>query len=163
VADGFDLPRLRRSLPIAAEIGPATLSYLEPTDFRPAPGHAVALAPDSPEIALLLASVPAEDATESGLIEISSPAFGLYRGGTVEAAAGYKLWPNAAHLCVLVAPAYRGQGLGLCVASTAVHHALQRGLLVQWRARPAASRAIARRLGFHHLGDQLSLDVRPEA
>lgn len=36
---------------------------------------------------------------------------------------------------------------------------LAAGLLPRWRARPVASRRVARALGFHELGSQLSFEV----
>ncbi|MYV58866.1 GNAT family N-acetyltransferase, partial [Streptomyces sp. SID4931] len=45
------------------------------------------------------------------------------------------------------------------VAHAATAHALAAGLLPQWRARPPASRRVARALGYREVGRQLS--VRP--
>jgi hypothetical protein len=42
-----------------------------------------------------------------------------------------------------------------------VTHALDAGLLPQWRARPEASRRVARALGFRELGSQLSIRLLP--
>jgi hypothetical protein len=41
-----------------------------------------------------------------------------------------------------------------------IGRALDEGLLPQWRARPAASQGLARRLGLVELGAQLSLEPR---
>lgn len=66
---------------------------------------------------------------------------------------------SVAHLCVLVAPHHRGRGLATIVASTAVPHALDAGLLPQWRARPYPSRRVAAALGFREPGAQLSVRI----
>ncbi|WP_223839676.1 GNAT family N-acetyltransferase [Saccharopolyspora pogona] len=74
---------------------------------------------------------------------------------------GYQTWPaSTAHLCILTAPKQRGRGLARQVASAAVAHALDAGLLPQWRARPEASRRVATALGFRALGAQLSVRLR---
>jgi len=74
------------------------------------------------------------------------------------AAAGYRDWPcNTAHLCVLTAATARGRGLARATASAAVTHAIHEGKLPQWRARPQASRHLARALGFRELGSQASI------
>lgn len=71
--------------------------------------------------------------------------------------AGFREWPGGtAHLCVLTAPRVRGRGLARQVAAAATAYALASGHLPQWRARPAASRRVARALGFRELGSQLS-------
>jgi predicted GNAT family acetyltransferase len=62
-----------------------------------------------------------------------------------------------AQLSVLCGDRRRGRGLAGVVAAAAVAEALGEGLLPQWRARPPASRRVARRLGFRELGTQLSL------
>ncbi|MFD7912851.1 GNAT family N-acetyltransferase [Streptomyces sp. NPDC059752] len=109
-------------------------------------------------LAALLALAGEEEAGESGLEDVSSPAFCLRRGDEVVAAAGYRSWPQSvAHLSVLVSPHGRGRRLARAVASAAVAHALGAGLLPQWRARPGPSQRVAVALGFHELGAQLSV------
>ncbi|WP_411135599.1 GNAT family N-acetyltransferase [Streptomyces sp. C10] len=99
-----------------------------------------------------------EEAGESGLEDISSPAFCLRRDDELVAAAGYRSWPRSvAHLSVLVAPHCRGRRLARAVASAAVAHALDAGLLPQWRARLCPSQRVAVALGFQELGTQLSV------
>jgi GNAT superfamily N-acetyltransferase len=72
----------------------------------------------------------------------------------------YRRWPGSiAHMGVLTASEYRGQGLARIVASAAAKDALQNRLLPQWRARPASSRRVAQALGFRQLGTQLSLRI----
>lgn len=149
-------------LPVTAVLGPATLGYLGKHDFRPAhaelPGDE--LPTGHPELIRLEKSVSDEDAGEAALDEITSPVFVIRAAGEVVAASGYRLWPRrTAHLSVLTAPGWRGQGLGRAAASRAVTRALSEGLLPQWRARPAESRRVAAALGFHELGAQLSFKL----
>jgi len=150
-------------LPMAEALGPATLAYCDVAGFRPVSSSDVELVPaGGSDVEGLLARVPAEDADESGLAEITSPAFVLRAGLDVVAAAGYRMWPGGtAHLSVLTVELERGRGLARVVAAAAVTHALEAGLLPQWRARPQASRRVARALGFRELGSQLSIRLRP--
>ncbi|MFI8389106.1 GNAT family N-acetyltransferase [Streptomyces sp. NPDC085540] len=155
-----DIARLRAVLPVLDVLGPASLFYLGGEDLLPAHGatDVEQLPIGDRGLAALLALAGEEDAGESGLEDISSPAFCLRRGDEVVAAAGYRSWPKSvAHLSVLVSPHCRGRRLARAVASAAVAHALGAGLLPQWRARLEPSRRVAVALGFHELGAQLSV------
>jgi GNAT superfamily N-acetyltransferase len=149
----------RRVLPVDDTLGPATLAYCDAAGFRPAGSGTVEMIPaDHTDLTTLLTSVPTDDADECGLADITSPAFVVRTGVGVVAAAGFETWPGGtAHLCVLTAPAHRGQGLAPVVAAAAIAHALRSDLLPQWRARPEASRRVARKLGFQEFGTQFSL------
>jgi len=156
---------VRAVLPVDEVLGPAVLGYVSRGGFRPAPASRSVerLAPGHRDLMALVQSVSSEDAGESGMDEITSAAFVVRRGADVAAAAGFQVWPAAAaHLCVLTAPRERGRGLARQVASAAVAQALADGLLPQWRARPTASRNVARALGFRELGSQLSIRWDPE-
>ena len=144
---------------MAEALGPATLAYCDVAGFHPVASSAVELVPaGGSDMEGLLARVSAEDADESGLAEITSPAFVVRSGLDVIAAAGYRAWPgDTAHVSVLTVPAERGRGLARVVATASVTHALEAGLLPQWRARLQASRRVARALGFRELGSQLSI------
>ncbi|MFG2530539.1 GNAT family N-acetyltransferase [Streptomyces sp. NPDC048516] len=151
---------LRALLPVVDILGPAALAYLSKDDFRPERGGAAVgcLPPGHGDLRALAQSAGPEDAAESGIDEIGSPVFVVRDGPEVVAAAGYRRWPaSTAHLCVLTAPQWRGHGLARQVASRAVAHALDAGLLPQWRARPEASRRVAATLGFREIGGQLSV------
>ncbi|MFD6970530.1 GNAT family N-acetyltransferase [Streptomyces sp. NPDC059949] len=151
---------LRARLPVVEVLGPTTLAYLSGPDFRPVSAdRTVTRVPaEHPGLAALLTRAGQEDAGESGLDEISSPAFVVLDGVEVVAAAGYQDWPGrTAHLSVLTLPEHRSRGLAKAVASAAVAHALDAGLMPQWRARPEASRRVARALGFLEVGAQLSM------
>ncbi|MFF5225796.1 GNAT family N-acetyltransferase [Dactylosporangium sp. NPDC000521] len=150
-------------LPVGAVLGPATLAFCDAARFRGAgagagAGAVAAVGAADDGVRGLLARVPAADAGEAGLDEITSLAFVVRAGPDVVAAAGYRVWEGAvAHVSVLTAPAERGRGLARLAAGAAVAAALEAGLLPQWRARPEASRRVARALGFVELGSQLSI------
>jgi GNAT superfamily N-acetyltransferase len=158
-----DLAVVSGRLPVAEALGPATLAYCDVAGFRAVASSAVEMVPaGGSDVGALLARVPAEDADESGLAEITSPGFVVRAGLDVAAAAGYRMWPGStAHVSVLTVPPERGRGLARVVAAAAVSHALEAGLLPQWRARPEASRRVARALGFRELGLQLSIRLLP--
>lgn len=144
-------------LPVAEVLGPATLGYLSPAEFRPAVASGLDVEQLPAGHSDLRELGRAEDAGEAAIEEITSPAFVVRMDGTAVAAAGYRAWPSrTAHLSILTDPAWRGRGLGRAAASSAVAHALAEGMLPQWRARPPASRRVAAALGFRELGAQLS-------
>ena len=157
------------SFAVEAVLGPARLAYASRDTFRPAVDPDARknvpdlLAPDHPDVTGLLSAVDPSDADESSIGDVTSPVFvERNAAGAVIAAAGYRIWPGAtAHLSTLTAPTARGLGAAARVSSHAVAHALEQGLLPQWRARPVPSTRIARRLGFIQLGAQLSLKLAP--
>ena len=101
---------------------------------------------------------------ESRISDITSPVFAIFEQGQIVAAAGYRDWPGQiAHLSVLTAARARCRGLGSAAAAAAVSHALSRGRLPQWRARPGPSRRVARSLGFTELGSQVSIRLTTAA
>ncbi|MEU1720252.1 GNAT family N-acetyltransferase [Nonomuraea sp. NPDC005692] len=164
--NGVDLSRLSERLSERLEVrevlGPATLAYVDVEEFVPC--HVGAdverLAVGDRDVDGLVAAVSEQDADESGLADVGSAVWVVRAGGDVVAAAGYRTWlDTAAHLSVLTAEGFRGRGLARAVASAAVADALGAGLLPQWRARPEASRRVARALGFRELGSQVSLRI----
>jgi len=155
-----DADVLSQGLRVAEILGPATLAYLDPADFRPRPGDAGAqpLHPDDPGLRQLLLAADSADLEESGMAEITSAAFAVVDHDRVVAAAGYRDWPcRTAHLCVLTSAAARGRGLARAAASAAIAHVIREGKLPQWRAQPVASRRVALTLGFRELGSQASI------
>ncbi|NRQ39728.1 GNAT family N-acetyltransferase [Nonomuraea sp. NN258] len=159
-AAAIDLARIAADLPASDLLGPATLAYLDAADFTPALLHTGVerLPPHHPAMRSMITGMDEGDAAESGLAEITSAAFVVREGTEVIAAAGYRQWLDvAAHLSVWTAPHRRGRGLARAAASAAIEDALARRLLPQWRARPEPSRRVARALGFHELGTQISL------
>lgn len=140
-------------------LGPARLAYAHPGSATDPDLTVEAIAHSSPEVSTLLASVPEDEAEESGVEGITSPVF-VERDvhGDILAAAGWVEWPSqTAHVCILVATLARGQGVASRLGRAAVNHAATAGRLVQWRARPGPSVSVARRIGLTDVGAQLSL------
>ena len=91
---------LRRRLRIAEIRGPAALAYLDPADFRPQPGAGVAgpLDLDHPGLQRFLMAADADDVEESGMQQITSPAFRCLRarpGRCRRRLPGLALWHGA--------------------------------------------------------------------
>ena len=144
--------------PTRAVLGPAMLFY-------PPDGFSIGEVPGVEEVASddvqgLFRAVSPDDLDESGLLEIKGPVFASRAAnGDLAAVCGYRRWPNeVAHLSVLAHPSHRREGHGRRAAAAAIHRAMDEKLLPQWRARPAASQALARSLGLIALGAQLSLE-----
>jgi hypothetical protein len=155
-----DAELLHSSLAISDMLGPATLAYLDPADFRPpdAPAMVEQLDARDPMLREFWSQADAAELSESGIDQITSPAFAVRERGQITAAAGYRDWPGGvAHLSVLTALPVRGRGLARVVAAAAVSRALRENKLPQWRARPEASRHIAHVLGFRECGSQVSI------
>jgi RimJ/RimL family protein N-acetyltransferase len=161
-----DTAALSKRLPLTEILGPAALAYLDQAEFRPQLGEvsATPVSLDHPKFRHFVLTTDSYELAESGIQEISTPAFAVLEQGQVAAAAGYRDWPRStAHVSVLTAAAARGRGLARAAASAAVAHAIEQGRLPQWRARPVASRHVARALGFRELGFQVSLLLAPSA
>lgn len=149
------VPRLP---PTRAALGPASLFY-PPNEFSVGGFGAVEEVSAADVESLLEAACP-EELNESGVRELASPLFGSRSAtGALAAVSGYRRWPNkVAHLAVLTHPDHRRGGHGRRVAVAAIRHAMDEHLLPQWRARPVASKMLARSLGLTELGAQLSLE-----
>lgn len=151
--------------PVEQFLGPATLAFLDPAAFHAGDDPQVASVPAAHQsVRHLAAACGPQDAEESGLLAVDSPVAVWPAAGQVVAASGYQVWHGQlAHFSVLVHPAHRGRGLGTAVAAGAVHHAVDAGLVAQWRARCTlvASRQIARSLGFVELGRQATYKLAP--
>jgi GNAT superfamily N-acetyltransferase len=140
-------------------LGPASLFYPTANPFASSDDAEVEVA-DPSELEDLVRSSPAEEVGESGLAEVELPASIIRQDGLVVAACGWRLWPHGiAHLSVLTKPGHRREGLGRLVSAHAIARAVEAGLIPQWRARPLASKELARSLGLVEMGSQLSIKI----
>jgi hypothetical protein len=91
VASLADAGAVSSRLPVAEILGPAALAYLDPAEFCPQPGDAVTgrIGLDHPGLRKFLLAAGSGDVGESGMEEITTPAFAVLEHGEVVAAAGY--------------------------------------------------------------------------
>ena len=116
---------------------------------------------DGPAAAAALErACPPDDVAEVGLAEMSRLFVTLDDRDQPTAGAGYDEWQGLlGHLGVLTPPELRRAGWGTVAAALALNDALDVGLGREWRARTdnAASRRLARRLGFAESGEQTTV------
>ena len=162
-----DEPSLRAAFApavIAKVIGPAFIGYA-PRDHlaQPPPHPARPLGPDDAGAVAGLAAATAPDEWEEGSSDATRvPTFGAFdEAGELCALAGYETWGPIAHISIVTAPHRRRRGFGAAAFLRAAYHALEAGLLPQYRCllSNTASRALAARLGFRAYG--LSVYLRP--
>ena len=160
--DPSDPDEVSRALQPVQTLGPGVLAYL-PGDAAPAPSTADADI-EEVEIAAVrswLASLPEDDVAESSVDEMGHLLV-LRRAGRIVGAAGHLDWPaDIAHLGIVVDPGFRGRGDGVLLGIAATRRAIALGRYPQWRAAAwnEASRAVARRIGYHEFGRQFSFQV----
>jgi len=150
----FDPAFLARVFVISTEkvSGPAWIGIADASDFRPVKSAARILGPADREALRRLAEGSGEVAwKQSRLMEDREPAFGLYAGGEIVAAAGYLVMGKTlAYIGVVTHPQYRGRGYAKAVAAVAMEHAFGAGLAAMYRAPRAHESAVklAGSLGF---------------
>ena len=153
----FSVEWLRSSLGEKAEkiLGPAEVHYADETTFKsPGANRGRSLSEeDGLSCRALQAALTATEAEESGYSADWLPAFGAFSGNTLCAAASYSVWePSIAHIVVATHPEYRRRGFAKAAVGALADDALNRGLILQWRAVAwnKGSLALARDLGFEH-------------
>lgn len=163
--DPSDVEQVTTSLHPADTLGPGELGYLpvgaEVADLD-CDGELREVPVDS--LRGWLASLPADDVDESSIADMDRVLV-LYRDEGVLGAAGHLDWPaQIGHVGVLVSPEARGQGVGGCLGAAATRWVLEHGRTPQWRAATsnAASRRVARRIGYHEMGRQFSFRLGSE-
>jgi GNAT superfamily N-acetyltransferase len=90
------------------------------------------------------------------------PTFGAFDDeGGLAALAGYETWGQIAHISIVSAPHRRSQGFGVAAVLAAAEHALESGLVPQYRTLKAngPSMRVAERLGFQEYGVSLYVKI----
>jgi len=150
----FDVAFVERALTgrINRVLGPAYLGYLDALDSdRVDPNVRLLSRDDRDALNDLRDSVTAQDWEHSGFNKPDQQIAGYFIDRELVSAAGYKLWGGRiAHICVLTRGDARGVGYGRACVRGIAAHAIEQGLIVQYRAlyENAPSLAIARSLGF---------------
>lgn len=151
---------------VEAVIGPAALRYTDLGSFRPLPA--------SPAVRILTGDdLPAAEALrdactptewEHGGSDVRhDAAAGSFAGGELAALAGYEVWNGViAHVAIVTHPAHRGRGHAAAAVSRVTAHALEAGLVAQYRTLESntPSLAVAERLGFEPWARSLAIRLR---
>lgn len=167
VADRSALAAQLEPVPVERIVGPAFIGYAtEDTLCVPAsPSSRQLTESDADAVARLRAVCPPEDWQHGGTDLRKVPAFGAYdETGELAALAGYEIWAGRiAHISIVTATGRRNRGFGSSAVAMAATHALNAGLLPQYRtlASNASSMRVAERLGFKEYG--FSVAVTPGA
>lgn len=144
-------------------LGEAVLGFTDGYDSDVDLGEVV-VTDEARSVAALERSCPPDDVAEVGLSLMSEHFVTLDEHDSETAAAGYAESQGIlASIGVLVPPAQRLAGHGTRAAAIATNHALDAGLVAQWRAQRGhrASLALGRRLGYREIGAQTTLLLNP--
>ncbi len=158
VASPEALTELLRPLQVERIVGPAFIGYgtAATLDLAAAPGARALRPEDHAAVSKLRDACSAEEWDHGGSDAAATPTFGCFHeSGDLLALAGYKTWGETiAHIAIVTARHARGQGCATNAVSAAARHALDAGLLPQYRtlAANASSIAVAQKLGFQQYG-----------
>lgn len=136
-------------------LGPAEVTYADPTNFGPPEGNAarVLSETDMPAYAALQAALSESDYEASGFTAGVFPAFGVFQDSILCAGSNYVVWePSIAHIHVATHPEYRRRGFAKDTIRALAVHAFERNFILQWRALASNtnSLSLAYDLGFEH-------------
>jgi GNAT superfamily N-acetyltransferase len=142
---------------VARVVGPAWVGYADAGTLAAPAGVRARLltGADASAVAALRAACAPEEWEHGGHALEEGTATGAFTraatGALLAALAGYTCWGNRlAHISVVTHPAHRGRGFGRAVVAGAASHALEAGLVPQYRTLEAnaAARALAASVGF---------------
>lgn len=157
---------LRALEPLAPSLfGVASLAFADHRTIAPVVADA-ARAASKADVEAVTSTCSVEERDESGLLDMGTRWIALGEDGEPAGAAGYEVWGGGlAHIGVAVAAASRGKGLGARAATAAAGHAIDVGLVPQWRCRQdnLASLRLGERLGFVRIGEQVAIELAPDA
>ncbi len=163
----FSVEWLQRVLSKDAEkiLGPAEVHYADETTFRSARIHSARALSASDSVAhkALVAALDPGEVEDSGISAQAAPAFGAFCDDRLCAVASYEVWkPSIAHITVAIHPDYRRRGFAKAAVGALAADALDRGLILQWRAVAwnKNSLAVARDLGFKYYCSTLYVRLR---
>jgi len=155
--------------PAREAVGPAWLGYGDAGTFRaealPRTARLLGDA-DASSIDALRDACPPVEWEHGGSRLGRDPVAGSFAeeaAGALAALAGYEVWgERLAHIAVVAHPAYRGRGHARAAVAAIARHALEQGLVLQYRtlASNTASRRIADSLGFEPGATSLAIRLR---
>ncbi|MCE0521362.1 MAG: GNAT family N-acetyltransferase [Methylacidiphilales bacterium] len=134
-------------------IGPAFIGYADEITLRSISRPVRLLTSEHQSLVTALQATCPEIEWQHGGTRIGErPAFGVLVGDDLASIAGYEIWGGAiAHISVVTHPRYRKKGHARVAVTHAARHALEHGLVPQYRTLISnhASMRIADFLGFH--------------
>lgn len=148
---------LRHTNPVV--LGPAA-HFLTDTSVGPSGAE---IPPALPEVQRLAALIAPEEVDESGVLEPDVDRFGLWVQGGLVAVSSLSGWVGGrTDVGLLVAPEFRGRGLGRDVAAIALNAAIRNAGLARWRCREdnIASVGLARGFGLQPYGRNLGIRLQ---
>ena len=158
VADHSALAEAVRPLQVERIVGPAFIGYgtAHTLTLEHAVGARALTSADHAAVADLRAACSEEEWDHGGSDAAQVQTFGCFdEAGNLLTLAGYKIWGGTiAHISIVSARDARGRGLGTQAVAAAAGHALDAGLLPQYRTLAAntPSMAVAKKLGFEEYG-----------
>lgn len=140
-------------------LGPQFVGYCDDSTFTPVHEESTAVElVDPASLASLRAATPAAEWDRSGVrTDDDDPTVAVARDGRPVAAAQYAVEHETAGIAVVSHPDHRGAGNATLAVSQATAHALNAGLVAEYRTLEAwsSSVALAERLGFERVGRSL--------
>jgi GNAT superfamily N-acetyltransferase len=140
-------------------LGPQFVGYCDDSTFTPIHDESSPVGMVEPtSLTSLREATPAEEWDRSGVrIDDEKPTFAVERDGQLVAVAQYSVAHDTAGMEVVSHPAHRGQGYATLAVSLATAHALDAGLVPEYRTLEewSSSVALAERLGFERVGVSL--------
>ena len=105
--------------------------------------------PSLAQVRRMTEGVVAEEVEESGVLEPDVENFGLWVDGTLAAVSSLSPWVGGrTDVGLLVAPQFRGRGLGREVAAIALDASIRRAGIARWRCRENNAASVALATGF---------------
>ena len=144
-------------------LGPQFVGYCNESTFAPVHAGSTAVeALDSASLTPLRAATPVEEWDRSGVrTDAADPTFAVVRDERPVAAAQYAVGHGTAGIEVVSHPDHRGEGHATLAVSAATAHALDAGLVPEYRTLRewSSSVALAERLGFERVGWSLLVEL----
>ena len=143
--------------------GPAWLGIADRSVFTPVRSKARILGDaDAPAIERLALGCDELAWTQSRLLRVQKPLFGLFEGGDLVAVSGHVVLGDVlAYIGVITHHAHRGRGYAKSVVSAAMNGALEKGFIPMWRT-PVSNEAaitVARSLGFQPYATTIDVQI----
>jgi GNAT superfamily N-acetyltransferase len=162
VETALDRASVGEARSVSEVLGPQFVAYCDASTFTPVHDASSPVgAVDPASLEPLREAVPPEEWKRSGVrADDGVPTFAVERDGRPVAATQYRIADGTAGIAVVSRPAYRGEGNATLAVSAATAHALDAGLVPEYRTLEewSSSVALAERLGFERVG--VSLLVR---